>query len=120
MITISVVNSNLILQMNARTVGEHTAKRVAHRQALWIANTNKEVNKLNEEDFGRAQKNGDIHYRVAATHTAAINDMPPPTDSENQTLFQQYDKEVPAYYDYYIGQTVSVTSNIATQIGKRI
>ena len=46
--------------------------------------------------------------------------MVAPTVAEMELLFQQYDKEVPAYYDYYIGQTVSVTSNIATQIGNQI
>jgi len=113
---IGILDPSLLLQMNTRCVTEVTAKRIASPNALWIANTREEVNKLNVDDFSSAQSKA-IHYRIACRHKNANLSVKYPTKDVQRELFKQYDKNCALYRDFYVGQRVAVTANLATQIG---
>lgn len=115
---IGQVDKSLLLLMNERlSLSEECAMIDAGPDAVWIAHTNAEVNKLNKSDFANKQASGVQCYRIWADHTPTEGvNQPSPEDIIN--LCQITRKEgLARFVDLAIGTRVSCTINLGTQVG---
>ncbi len=99
-------------------MGEATAQRLAHPQAVWIANTNDDVNRLNSNDFKNKIEQGKQHFRIVAKHTPATQLQLHPTKGDLAQLLKLHNKDFRSHIDICISQRMSVIGNLATQLGK--
>jgi hypothetical protein len=115
---IGIINNEYLDIMNERVVlSTAIAKAQAHPDALWIANTNIEVDKVNKEDFITKINAGITHVRIVVQFTTATDLMPNPNSIIKKKLYERYDRKKPNYIDLAIGSRVLVPTNLATQIG---
>ncbi len=112
------VDAYMCLQMNSRLVTFDKAKKDSSSKALWLAATHKEVNGYNAAAFKDAKENKKICIRCVATHTPAVPILGFPNAAKRKQLLEIYDENCMTHIDLFIGQQVSVTKNLATQIGE--
>lgn len=118
---VGLINDEYLDVMNERVVlSTASAKAKAHPDALWIANTNKEVDKVNQEDFNAKVTAGITHVRIVVQYTTATSLKPNPNQEMKKKLYSRYDSKKPQFIDLAIGSRVLVPTNLATQIGKTI
>jgi ATP-dependent exoDNAse (exonuclease V) alpha subunit len=107
---IDILNTRLVLS-------PEIARARAHPGAIWIANTRKNVRKLNRSKTELLLKSGAYGMRILSIHKPCKDMVPYPDAQERQLLYRMYDKDIPAYIDLVVGDRVRCTENQATQIG---
>jgi hypothetical protein len=118
---ISNVDPEKLDIMNERVVlSSVEAKKKAHPEALWIANTHKEVDLVNREDFNEKVQAEVTHVRIIVQYTTATSSKPNPNQEEKKKLYLRHDKKKPQYIDLAIGTRVLCPNNLGTQIGTQL
>ena len=85
---------------------------------LWLADTNKDVTKINHQKLHQLLRSSPVAYRVLSRHTSVQPLIPAPNADIKEKLYKiQHDKHCPPYIDLAVGARVMVTRNIATQLG---
>jgi PIF1-like helicase len=117
-----VVDQFLLNKMNERVVTTvASAKKNAGPDAVWISHKNKEVNKLNDDDFKDKVHNGSCYFRIQAHHTPITQILGRPNEEHNKRLLTIHTKNgTPPYLNLAIGTRISCTKNLGTQIGKKM
>ena len=117
-----VVDQFLLNKMNERVVPTvASAKNNAGPDAVWISHKNKEVNKLNDDDFKDKVHNGACYFRIQAQHTPITQILGRPNEEHNKRLLTIHTKNgTPPYLNLAIGSRISCTKNLGTQIGKEM
>jgi hypothetical protein len=115
---VGTINNDYLDIVNERVVlSPEAAKAQCHPDALWIANTHKEVNKINKADFDSKLADNIIHYRIISQFKTATDLEPNPSQTMKQQLYNKFNPKKPNYIDLAIGTRVLVPTNLATQIG---
>ena len=113
-----IVHEDILVTINERykmSVDETIS--LANEKAIWMANTKKEVEKINNMCFDNLTKNGKLSYRIVAEHIPSKALIPFPNEQTKEELYKYEDDNSPSYIDLAIGSRVSINKNLATQIG---
>mmetsp|Transcript_20330 Transcript_20330/g.34022 ORF Transcript_20330/g.34022 Transcript_20330/m.34022 type:complete len:301 (-) Transcript_20330:62-964(-) len=86
-------------------------------KALWIANTNASVNKINRHRLSQLRQSGALAFCIVARHTPAKTLLSSPSEDIKQQLFRLYDKDYMTHINLAVGMPVMCNRNIATKIG---
>ena len=116
---IGKVDMNLLHIVNERLMAsEDAAKRLAGPNAVWIAHNNKDVDRLNKNDFDDKKADGVRCFRIFARHTSTKTPGTAPSIEDLDKLCKISNPNgLPRYIDIAIGTRVSCTRNLGTQIG---
>jgi len=98
----------------ATTAGE------VHERAVWLAVTNKEVNQRNAECLAVLVNSGRVHFKMFARHLSSSATSSNPDFSTALKLLKYRDADSAAgaaWLHLAVGSRVSVTKNLATNIG---
>ena len=112
------------LNQNKLSDFESSARKMAHPDALWIANTKEDANLMNDEQFKLLKDKGYGAIRFIAYHQNSNNaNSIMPNDEVSKQLYALNPQRnntisiVPTYIDLCIGSRVMLTSNVGTEIG---
>ena len=119
---IGKVDMNLLHIVNERLMtSEAAAKRLAGPNAVWIAHNNKDVDRLNMNDFDEKRAEGVRCFRVFARHTSTKTPgIAPSIDDVDKLSKISNPNGLPRFIDIAIGTRVSCTRNLGTQIGTNL
>jgi ATP-dependent DNA helicase PIF1 len=116
-----IVNLDLLHAMNSRLVlseSECAVKKLAGPDAVWIAHTNEDVDRLNDQDFLDKVQSGVSYFKIRAKHLPTNFSIPRPSADICLNLLKIYRKDgTPPCVNLAIGSKVSCTRNLGTQIG---
>lgn len=119
---IGKVDMNFLHTVNERLMAsEDAAKRLVGPNAVWIAHNNKDVDRLNENDFDDKKAEGVRCFRIFARHTSTKTPGTAPSiDDVDKLCIISNPNGLPRFIDIAIGTRVSCTRNLGTQIGTLI
>ena len=118
-----VVEDRHLHLLNKRLcIGAKSAAKAAPDNAIWVANTNNEVDLLNKQEFNDLRAKGKFSVRIVAQHKPSSISIPMPTTNQSKVLFSKTSNrskafKTPTYIDLAIGSTVMLNRNLGTEIG---
>ena len=113
-----IVHEDILVIINERyKMSVEETISLANEKAIWMANTKKEVENINNMCFNNLTQNGKLSYRIVAEHIPSKALIPFPDEQTKEELYKYEDDSSPSYIDLAIGSRVSINKNLATQIG---
>ena len=118
-----IVDTDYLRRVNQNYVGPATATRKAHKDAIWIANTNKEVNDMNQQQHYNLKAEGKSSVHIRAQHKPASQTVPMPNEEESEILFSKTPSrnkkafKTPTHLDFCVDEVVMLLRNLGTEIG---
>jgi hypothetical protein len=95
-----------------------TSSKCNNPNTLWLADTNKDVSKINHNKLQQLLNSSPVAYRIISRHTSVRQLISAPNQLIKEKLYKiQHDKHCLPYIDLAVGARVMVTKNLATQIG---
>ena len=118
-----IVDTDYLSRVNQNYVGPVTAAKKAHKNAVWIANTNKEVDDMNQQQHYNLVAQGKSSVHIKAQHKPASQTVPMPNEEESDILFSKNPSrnkkafKTPTHLDFCVDEVVMLLRNLGTEIG---
>ena len=104
--------------MTCLTFSPITSEKCTNPYTLWLADTNNDVMKINNEKLKQLLTTSPTAYLIISRHSPVGALIPTPNELTKQKLYKiKHDKYCLPFIDLAVGARVMVTRNLATHIG---